>query len=84
MIDFPHSIKKRFVVFGKGLVSLSLALVFCLVVRTVNAQDFTAKCVGVTDGDTITVLVGQEQMRIRLEGIDTPERGQDFSLRGEI
>jgi len=29
VIDFPHSIKKRFVVFGKGLVSLSLVFLFC-------------------------------------------------------
>ncbi len=47
------------------------------------AQDFTAKCVGVTDGDTITVLVGVEQVKIRLEGIDAPERGQDFSNRAK-
>ncbi len=44
-------------------------------------ESFTARCVGVTDGDTITVRVGSETMPIRLEGIDTPERGQDFSDR---
>ena len=43
--------------------------------------NFTARCVGVTDGDTITVLAGTEKMKIRLLGIDTPERGQDFSRR---
>ena len=42
---------------------------------------FAARCVGVTDGDTITVLTGTETTKIRLEGIDTPERGQDFSRR---
>ena len=45
------------------IVLLSLGL------SSLQAQDFTAKCVG-TDGDTITVLVGAEQMKIRLEGID--------------
>ncbi len=48
-----------------------------------HAQDFTAKCVSVTDGDTITVLVGAEQMKIRLEGVDTPETGQDFANRAK-
>ena len=42
---------------------------------------FTARCVGVTDGDTITVLSGTERTKIRLQGIDTPERGQDFSKK---
>ena len=42
-----------------------------------------AKCVGITDGDTIKVLVGTEQVRLRLEGIDCPERGQPFSDRAK-
>ena len=42
---------------------------------------FSARCVGVTDGDTISVLVGTEKRKIRLEGIDAPERGQDFSAK---
>jgi micrococcal nuclease len=40
-----------------------------------------ARCVGITDGDTITVLAGAERTRIRLEGVDAPERGQPFSNR---
>ncbi len=54
-----------------------------LFLSSLFAQDFISKCVGVTDGDTITVLVGLEQIKIRLEGIDTPERGQDFSDRAK-
>jgi len=39
----------------------------------------TAKVVGVVDGDTIDVLLpGNIQQRLRLNGIDTPERGQPF------
>lgn len=34
--------------------------------------------VGVSDGDTITVLAGTEQVKVRLNGIDCPERGQPF------
>ncbi len=33
---------------------------------------------GVADGDTITVLKQGKAVRIRLYGIDCPERGQDF------
>ena len=39
----------------------------------------TAKVVSIADGDTFTVLTSnKEQVRIRLHGIDCPERGQDF------
>jgi endonuclease YncB( thermonuclease family) len=39
--------------------------------------DITARVVGVTDGDTVTVLEdGSNKHKIRLHGIDTPERGQ--------
>lgn len=45
-------------------------------------QPFTAKVVRVADGDSITVLTDtREQQRIRLAGIDAPERQQPFSQR---
>jgi micrococcal nuclease len=41
--------------------------------------DLVAKCVGISDGDTITVLdANKRQVKIRLEGIDAPEGHQDF------
>ena len=40
---------------------------------------WTGKVIGVTDGDTIDVLTDQKQViRVRFNGIDTPERGQPF------
>jgi endonuclease YncB( thermonuclease family) len=40
----------------------------------------TGKVVKVADGDTFTMLTDQnEQIRIRLHGIDAPEKSQDFS-----
>ena len=43
------------------------------------AESFSGKCVGVIDGDTIRVMRDGRAVKIRLEGIDCPERGQDFS-----
>jgi endonuclease YncB( thermonuclease family) len=43
--------------------------------------DFTGRVVGVADGDTLTVLDGSRQVRVRLWGIDAPERGQPWSRR---
>ena len=41
--------------------------------------EFTGKVVKVVDGDTIDVLTNDKQtIRIRLNGIDCPERGQPF------
>ena len=48
-----------------------------LLAQAANA-DFTGKVVKVTDGDTIPVLRNNEQIKIRLAGIDAPEKGQPF------
>jgi len=42
------------------------------------AADYKGKVVGVTDGDTITVLRHGTGERIRLNGIDCPEKAQAF------
>jgi endonuclease YncB( thermonuclease family) len=42
------------------------------------AEFFEGRVVKVMDGDTIDVLVGQQTRRVRLFGIDTPERGQPW------
>ena len=44
---------------------------------------FTGQCVGVTDGDTITVLYGNTPVRIRLQGIDAPESKQAFGTQSK-
>jgi len=49
-----------------------------------DAQErFTGKVVGVADGDTVSVLRDGRSVRVRLEGIDCPEKGQDFSQRAK-
>jgi micrococcal nuclease len=43
-----------------------------------NAADFTGPIVSALDGDTIEVLHNQHPERIRLNGIDCPEKGKAF------
>jgi endonuclease YncB( thermonuclease family) len=48
------------------------------------ADVVTGKVVGVSDGDTITVLDGNRmQHKIRVSGIDAPEKGQPFGQRAK-
>ncbi|MDM2765753.1 thermonuclease family protein [Citrobacter sp. Cpo150] len=47
---------------------------------SVNA-DVTGKVVRILDGDTIEVLSGQQATRIRLNGIDAPEKAQAYGQR---
>ena len=51
---------------------------------TANAETITGLVVGVSDGDTITVLDSDKvQHKIRLAGIDAPEKKQAFGNRSK-
>jgi endonuclease YncB( thermonuclease family) len=43
-----------------------------------NAGSLKGAVVKISDGDTITVLVGRERLKVRLQGIDAPEFSQPF------
>jgi endonuclease YncB( thermonuclease family) len=45
--------------------------------------DFSGPVVSILDGDTIEVLNGHHAERIRLSGIDCPEKGQAFGNRAK-
>lgn len=46
--------------------------------------DVTGMVVGVSDGDTVTVLDGSNiQHKIRIQGIDAPEKGQPFGQKAK-
>ncbi len=48
------------------------------------AADFAAEVVGVSDGDTLTVLTAEKrQVKVGLHGIDAPETGQHFGSRAK-
>lgn len=42
------------------------------------SQLLTGQVVGISDGDTLTVLVDKKPVKVRLHGIDCPEKGQPF------
>ncbi len=46
-------------------------------------EQFFAKVIGVTDGDTITVLYERAPIKIRLQGIDCPEKRQPFGQQAK-
>jgi endonuclease YncB( thermonuclease family) len=55
----------------------------CFAIASPAVADFAGKVVGISDGDTMTVLRDRTQVRIRLYGIDCPETGQDFGFRAK-
>lgn len=60
--------------------SSALLLFSCLA----NAASLQGKVVGVADGDTVTVLDAQNvQHKIRLQGIDAPEKAQSFGQKSK-
>ena len=64
------------------LLSLSMLLIALgLVAASPPAPTLTGKVVKIADGDTLTLLVDETQVKVRLEGIDTPERGQPFGRK---
>ena len=57
---------------------LNLLLLFFLIYGQASASEISGKVVGISDGDTITVLQNKQQYKIRLYGVDCPESGQAF------
>ena len=68
----------------KRFLSLIL-LLLCLYVGNANAAEvLQALVVGVSDGDSITVLdADKHQHKIRLQGIDAPEKAQAYGQKSK-
>jgi endonuclease YncB( thermonuclease family) len=57
--------------------------VLALAAQAAWAQVYSGKVVKVADGDTLTVLVDQKQIKVRLLEIDAPELHQAFGQRSK-
>ncbi len=68
---------------SRPIATLPLFLSVALIASQTFAADFTGRVVGVSDGDTITVLSKGKPERIRLHGIDSPEKRQAFGNRAK-
>jgi len=53
------------------------------VLDTYAEQSLEGKVIGVMDGDTIEILENNTPKRVRLYGVDCPERGQPFSKQAK-
>ena len=70
----------------RGFESLSLrhyllvpsVVLLAAAAAAVRAATFEANVVGVPDGDSITVMLEHQRVKVRLAGIDAPERKQRF------
>jgi endonuclease YncB( thermonuclease family) len=60
------------------MIRFLVVLGLLLQAEQILADTITGRVVGVSDGDTITVLRDKEQVKIRLVGIDAPEKSQAF------
>ncbi len=59
-------------------------LLFVVVTLPCSAQTYYGKVVGVTDGDTLTLLTPEKrQIKVRLSEIDTPECGQPWGTKAK-
>lgn len=66
----------------KKILCTSLLLFLCVAATCQTV--LTGMVVGVADGDTFTLLTpAKKEVKVRLHGIDCPERNQDFGTRAK-
>lgn len=62
---------------------LSILILSFLILPT-TSHAFTGKVISVADGDTVTVLKSDlSKVKVRLYGIDCPEKAQDFGSKAK-
>ncbi len=64
-------------------VRAALTAVLVVLLLPVLSWAWQGKVVGVADGDTISVLHDGKGEKIRLYGVDAPEKRQDFGQRAK-
>lgn len=58
-----------------------VAVVWLCLPLLASAEQFTGKVVGISDGDTISVLREGKAVKVRLYGVDAPEQAQAFGTK---
>src|SRR5215467_4060854 len=65
-----------------GSLYTAVVVLWCLLAPLLAfAEQFTGKVVGIADGDTISVLREGKAVKVRLHGVDTPEKAQAFGTQ---
>jgi len=60
-----------------------LAAILCFSGPSASATEIAGQVVSIIDGDTIDVLYKKRPQRIRLQGIDCPEKGQPYATKAK-
>lgn len=66
-----------------GTLVIGALIVRLLISSTVAFAQLSGEVISVLDGDTIEVMHGRQAERIRLNGIDCPERGQAYGTKAK-
>ena len=64
-------------------IAVSVFVLIHAVPHQVCSETLTGRVIGISDGDTLTVLVSHQQVKVRLADIDAPESKQAFGSRSK-
>ena len=58
-------------------------IILFLFTLSIYSEEIIGKVIGISDGDTIKLITNNKQIKIRLFGIDAPERDQEFGTKSK-
>jgi endonuclease YncB( thermonuclease family) len=79
----PAGIEKRGARVPRLIVYLQYTVLTLIIMLPCLAWAWSGKVFGVSDGDTIKVMRAHKEVKIRLYGIDCPERSQPFTRKAK-
>ncbi len=68
----------------KELISVAVLLLSVICIPFAEGKEFKGKVIGIADGDTIKVLKDGVTYKVRLRGIDCPEKGQPYGKQAKL
>lgn len=74
--------RQKFIAVTNGLRCLVCAMLLCMG-GWAQAADFSGKVIAVLDGDTLLMLRGGKPVKVRLAGIDAPEKAQPYGAASQ-